>query len=88
MAAPDALSSRSSECKDEATQYSKLLDETPDVDAVITMGCNVQCPYLPCSERYDWGLDDPTGKADDAFRATIHQIEKKIIELKSALKGQ
>lgn len=24
------------------TQYSKLLDEIPEVDIVITMGCNVQ----------------------------------------------
>lgn len=72
----------------EVSQRSKLLDEIPAVDIVITMGCNVQCPYLPCSERYDWGLDDPTGKDDDAFRKTIQQIEKNIIELKSALKSQ
>ena len=44
----------------EAAQHSKLLNEIPAVDIVITMGCNVQCPYLPCSERYDWGLDDPS----------------------------
>ena len=30
----------------EATQYSKLLSDIPQVDVVITMGCNVQCPYL------------------------------------------
>lgn len=29
-------------------QYSKLLTEIPAVDVVITMGCNVQCPMLPC----------------------------------------
>lgn len=28
----------------EKTQYSKLLEEIPPVDIVITMGCNVQCP--------------------------------------------
>ena len=28
----------------EKTQYSKLLSEIPQVDIVITMGCNVNCP--------------------------------------------
>jgi len=72
----------------EATQRSKLLNEIPAVDVVITMGCNVQCPFIPCSERYDWGLDDPTGKPDDAFRETIRKIEAKITALAKALKEQ
>ena len=38
-----------------------------EVDVVITMGCNVQCPLIPCSHREDWGLADPTGKDDRAF---------------------
>lgn len=63
-------------------QHSKLLDALPPVDGVITMGCNVQCPHLPCKWREDWGLDDPTGKADAVFKETIAQIEKKILQLK------
>ena len=69
----------------EASQYSKLLTEIPKVDAVITMGCNVQCPFLPCSHREDWGLDDPTGQPDEAFLEIIHQIEQKILMLKEKL---
>ena len=69
----------------EATQYSKLLSDIPPVDVVITMGCNVQCPFLPCSHREDWGLEDPTGKDDETFVATIRAIEEKIIDLKSRL---
>lgn len=69
----------------EESQYSKLLSDLPPVDIVITMGCNVQCPHLPCTHREDWGLEDPTGKADAAFAETIHQIENKILELKSRL---
>lgn len=42
----------------EKTQYSKLLDEIPSVDIVITMGCNMECPFLPCKHREDWGLED------------------------------
>ena len=66
----------------ERTQYSKLLSELPEIDIVITMGCNVQCPYLPCSHREDWGLDDPSGKEDDAFLYTMQRIEEKLLDLK------
>ena len=69
----------------EATQRSTLLTEIPPVDIVITMGCNVQCPFLPCSHREDWGLDDPTGKNDDAFLETIRLIEEKILDLRCRL---
>ena len=72
----------------EASQYSKLLTEIPKVDAVITMGCNVQCPFLPCSHREDWGLEDPTGKSDKAFLDVIREIERKVLVLKDKLSGQ
>lgn len=62
-------------------QHSKLLDEIPPVDAVVTMGCNVQCPTLPCRFREDWGLEDPTGKTDDEFRFVIRRIEARVREL-------
>ena len=65
----------------ELTQYSKLLTDIPDVDIVITMGCNVNCPHLPCKYREDWGLDDPTGKDDKIFLKTIESIKEKIIDL-------
>ena len=68
-------------------QHSKLLTDIPAVDVVITMGCNVQCPMLPCQWRGDWGLEDPTGKPDEAFLQTIQLIEEKIRGLKERLKG-
>ena len=64
------------------TQYSKTLDQIPPVDIVITMGCGVQCPYLPCKHREDWGLDDPTGKSDSDFMDTITKIKENILRLK------
>ena len=66
-------------------QHSKRLKDIPAVDVVITMGCNVQCPFLPCSWREDWGLEDPTGKPDEAFLETIARIEEKILELRARL---
>ena len=69
----------------EKTQYSKLLSDIPPVDVVVTMGCNVNCPFLPCIERFDWGLDDPTGAGDEAFVKTILEIHTKIVELSQYL---
>jgi arsenate reductase len=69
----------------EETQYPKLLEDIPPVDIVITMGCNVECPYLPCRHREYWGLDDPTGKNDNDFIEVIKKIETKIKDLKSTL---
>lgn len=70
----------------EQTQYSKLLTDIPAVNVVITMGCNVHCPSLPCQYREDWGLEDPTGKSGEEFITVIRQIEKNILNLKEQIK--
>ena len=67
-------------------QYSKLLSDLPPVDVVITMGCSVQCPFLPCKWREDWGLNDPSGHPDAEYMETIRQIEEKILQLKERLR--
>ena len=69
----------------EQTQRSKLLEDIPTVDVVITMGCNVACPFLPCKHREDWGLDDPTGKSDIEFERTIKEIHSKIEDLRERI---
>lgn len=67
------------------TQKPKLLADIPPVDIVITMGCNVECPYLPCKYHEDWGLDDPTGKEKSEFIKTAKIIEKNVLELKQKI---
>lgn len=69
----------------ELTQHSKLLSEIPQPDVVIFMGCNVFCPDVPSQYAENWGLDDPSGKADEAFLDTIRQIEEKMLVLKQKL---
>lgn len=70
----------------EKEQYSKLLKDIPEVDIVITMGCNVECPYLPCIYIEDWGLNDPTGKSDEEFIFVINEILDKILLLSKKIK--
>lgn len=69
----------------ERNQRPKLITALPPVDIVVTMGCHVQCPFLPCRHREDWGLDDPTGRSDDVFKAVIFAIHDKIKHLSSRL---
>lgn len=71
----------------EACQHSKLLSDLPPVDVVVTMGCNVQCPSLPCTHREDWGLEDPSGQPDQVFLETMDRIEEKILDLKRRLEN-
>lgn len=62
-------------------QYPKLIIDIPKVDIVIKMGCNVVCPYLPSEYEEDWGLDDPTGQDEEAFKKTALAIDGKIKDL-------
>lgn len=70
----------------EKTQRPKLIDDIPEVDHLITMGCNVVCPVFPYEvDIEDWGLEDPTGKSDKEFLETIFTIEKKVKEYLESL---
>lgn len=65
----------------EQTQYSKTIDKIPTPDIVISMGCDVGCPYIGRAFDDNWNLSDPTGKKDTEFVAVIKEIEKKIKSL-------
>ena len=54
-------------------------------DIVVTMGCNVNCPYLPSGHREDWGLEDPTGKSNEEFLEIAKVIEGKVLDLKKRI---
>lgn len=69
------------------TQRSKLLQDLPQIDILVTMGCNVTCPYVPCKHREDWGLDDPTGKDKQAFLTTAAIIREKVLNLKKRIEN-
>jgi arsenate reductase len=66
----------------ELEQYSKTIDKIPSPDIVISMGCDVGCPFIGREFDDDWGLEDPTGKSDEEFKRTIREIEEKIIQMR------
>lgn len=62
--------------------YPKLLDEIPaEVDYLITMGCNVECPHIPSKHREDWGLEDPSGGPLEDYEKTRDLIREKVEKL-------
>ena len=62
----------------EQTQYSKTIDKIPEPDVVISMGCDVGCPYIGRPFDANWGLPDPTGQSDEVFVEVIEQIANNI----------
>jgi len=69
----------------EKEQYSKLLSDIPDPDIVISMGCNVGCPFIGRAFDDNWELEDPTGKSDEDFKRIIKKIEEKVFMLKTSI---
>ncbi len=67
---------------------SKLLSEIPSkLDILITMGCGVECPYVPTKHREDWGLDDPSGGPKEGFEYTRDIIKEKVLDLIERVKN-
>lgn len=72
---------------DISDQHPKLITEIPNsVDILITMGCNVNCPYIPNAHMEDWGLEDPSGGSIEDFRASRDAIKQKVEQLIEQIK--
>lgn len=67
-------------------QHSKLVSEIPIPDIAISMGCNVDCPFIGRPFDENRKLDDLTGKDDENFKVVIEEIRKDILELKKKMK--
>lgn len=61
--------------------HNKLIDEIPNPDIAISMGCDVGCPFIGRAFDDDWGLSDPTGKNDSEFKKVISEIVEKLKQL-------
>ncbi|ACL70216.1 arsenate reductase ArsC [Halothermothrix orenii] len=85
---PNAVEVMSEVGIDISNQHPKLLEDIPsELDVLITMGCNVQCPFIPCKFREDWGLDDPDGNPIEEFRKTRDIIKEKVEKLIEKVKN-
>jgi arsenate reductase len=73
---------------DMSDHHPKLLSDIPaEVDILITMGWNVECPYVPCQHIEDWGLSDPSGGPIEDYRKTRDIIKEKVEDLIQRVKN-
>ena len=71
---------------DLSTHASKSLDEIDGgFDAVVTMGCGDNCPWVPARRREDWRLPDPKHLDDDGYRAVRDEISARVLRLLAEL---
>lgn len=68
---------------DMSAHQSQSLEEMPEIeyDAVITMGCGDNCPWVQGGIREDWGLADPKHMPVEEFRQLRSEIENRVVDL-------
>ncbi|MEO0021735.1 MAG: arsenate reductase ArsC [candidate division WOR-3 bacterium] len=61
--------------------------DLPDLkfDYLVTMGCEVACPFLPGVKRIEWQIPDPKGRGIEEYRRVREMIKQQVIELLSRL---
>lgn len=65
---------------------SKSLDDIEgDFDAVVTMGCGDNCPWVPAKRREDWQLPDPKHMDDANYRLVRDDIGNRVKALLDSL---
>jgi arsenate reductase len=50
-------------------------------DIVVTMGCDVECPFIPGARTISWDLKDPKGKSMEAYRFVRSGIDRLLSQL-------
>ena len=80
---PKAIAAMKEIGYDLTAHRSKSLTDIPDItyDAVITMGCGDDCPWIPAHYREDWAIPDPREMNEDEFRAVRDLIREKVKSL-------
>ncbi len=68
---------------------SKSLDDIPDLhfDAVVTMGCGDNCPWVPADRHIDWQIPDPKHMQPEEFAQIRDQIGELIKNLLNEIKA-
>ncbi len=71
---------------DMSSQRPKLASAIPLPDYAVSMGCGAACPWAGRPFDEDWGLEDPTGKGDEAYTRTIAEISRRLEGLAQRLR--
>ena len=85
---PKAIAAMKERGYDLSTHVSKSLQEIPagGYDAVVTMGCGDECPFIPTERREDWALPDPKHLEGGEFHRIRDEIERRVVQLIEEIK--
>lgn len=86
---PKAIAALAAKGFDMSAQRSKSTDDVPagPYDAVITMGCGDQCPWIAGHHREDWGLEDPRDMDVTGYHLVRDDIERRVQSLIESLRS-
>ncbi len=61
----------------------KAFSDLPNLqfDYLVTMGCEVHCPFLPGARLIQWQIPDPFGKGIEEYRKVRDTIHVKVLQL-------
>jgi protein-tyrosine-phosphatase len=84
---PRAIESMNALGYDLAAHRSKSLTEVPqgEYDAVVSVGCGDDCPFVSARLREQWDIPDPRDLGPEAFRRVRDTIRAKVADLLSRL---
>lgn len=85
---PRAIEAMAEKGIDLTPHESKTTDHLPDgpFDAVITMGCGDECPWVAGHHREDWELPDPGPMPYEGLLEVRDKIEENVLGLVSRLR--
>jgi arsenate reductase (thioredoxin) len=65
----------------------KGFKDLPDLkyDYLVTMGCEVDCPFLPGAKVVQWEIPDPSGKGIVEFRRVRDIVKAEVTKLLSVI---
>ena len=68
--------------------HPKDFSKIGEVDMLVTMGCDVECPFLPGVSTVEWDIVDPKGKNQSEYQKVLEHIKDNVIRLVDDIRKQ
>jgi protein-tyrosine-phosphatase len=84
---PDTFTAMNEVGIDIAGARPKGFKDLPDLkyDYLVTMGCEISCPFVPGAQEVKWEIPDPFGKGIEEYRRVRDSIRRQVRDLLESL---
>lgn len=85
---PKAIAAMAELGYDLSGHRSESLNEIPEgeYEAVVTMGCGDECPWVPSKHHIDWDIPDPKHLGPEGYNEVRDLLQQKVKDLISKLR--